>query len=53
MFIIQTLIEFAVALFIIWGLFHEDTLIEFEEKIAKVIKDKIRNAKHAHVKVAK
>ena len=34
MFFIQTLIEFAVAGFIIWGLFNESKLVDFEDKIA-------------------
>ncbi len=38
MFFIQTLIEFAVAGFIIWGLFNESKLVEFEDKIAAKFK---------------
>lgn len=38
MFFIQTLIEFAVAGFIIWGLFNESKLVDFEDKIAAKFK---------------
>ena len=31
MFILQTIIEIAVAVFIIWGLFNEQTLVNFED----------------------
>ena len=38
MFFIQTLIEFAVAGFIIWCLFNESKLVDFEDKIAAKFK---------------
>ena len=31
----QTIIEIAIAAFIIYGLFHEDKLVAFEERIIK------------------
>ncbi len=33
MFILQTVIEFSIAGFIIWGLFNEKKLIRFEDRI--------------------
>ena len=38
MFILQTVIEFAIAGFIIWGLFNENKLVDFEDKIIDKIK---------------
>ena len=51
--IIQTLFEIAVIAFIFWGYFNQDKLVRFEEKIAKVIKHKICDAKRAHFKFVK
>ena len=49
MFFIQTVIEFAIAGFIIWGLFNESKLVDFEDKIIFKIKRKIRASKKANV----
>ena len=38
MFILQTVFEFAVAGFIIWGLFNEKKLIKFEDRVIDFIK---------------
>jgi hypothetical protein len=38
MFILQTVLEFSVAGFIIWGLFNEQKLIKFEDRIFDFIK---------------
>lgn len=40
MFLFQTILEFAVAGFIIWGLFNEKKLIKFEDRIAARVKRK-------------
>ena len=42
MFILQTVIEFAIAGFIIWGLFNESKLVDFEDKIIDRIKARVR-----------
>ncbi len=41
-FMLHTVLEIAVATFIIWGLFNEKTLIRFEDKIITYFKKKIR-----------
>lgn len=38
--LITTIIECAVGAFIIWGIFHEDTLCDFEDMIAASLKRK-------------
>ena len=48
MFILQTVIEFAIAGFIIWGLFNENKLVDFEDKIIAKIKSR-RAARKANV----
>ena len=52
MFILQTVLEFSVVGFIIWGLFHEDKLVDFEdriiEKIRKRAADKKKNNVYCH-----
>lgn len=45
MFFIQTVIEFAIAGFIIWGLFNESKLVDFEDRIIAKIKRNIRRKK--------
>lgn len=40
MFVLQTIIEFVIAGFIIWGLFNEDKLVNFEDKIIEKFKNK-------------
>lgn len=40
MFVLRTVLEFAVAAFIIWGIFNEEKLIRFEDRIAERIKRK-------------
>ncbi len=42
MFMLQTVLEIAVATFIIWGLFHEKTLVRFEDRIIAYIKKKVK-----------
>ncbi len=44
MFILQTLIEFAVAFFIIWGLFNEKKLIKFEDRIIDAVKRRVKKS---------
>ena len=44
--IITTVIECAVGLFIIWGLFNEDKLVDFEDGIVRSVKG-IYNRKRA------
>ena len=41
-FMLQTVIEFSVAGFIIWGLFNEQTLVKFEDKIFAAIKKRFK-----------
>ncbi len=41
-FMLQTVLEIAVATFIIWGLFHEKTLVKFEDRIIAYIKKKVK-----------
>lgn len=48
MFIIQTILEFSVAGFIIWGLFNESKLVDFEDKIILKIKNKIAQKKRSN-----
>ena len=36
--ILQTILEFGVLGFIVWGIFHEDKLVAFEKKIVKLFK---------------
>ena len=48
MFIIQTILEFSVAGFIIWGLFNEDKLVDFEDKVIDKIKAKIAAKKRSN-----
>lgn len=45
MFILQTILEFGVAFFIIWGLFNEQKLVDFEDRIIARIKAKIKQKK--------
>lgn len=40
--IITTVIECAVGAFIIWGLFNEDKLVDFEDHIADTVKAAVR-----------
>lgn len=49
MFILQTVLEFAAAGFIIWGLFHEDKLVDFEDRIIEKIKKKSAAKKKSRV----
>ncbi len=49
MFILQTVIEFAIAGFIIWGLFNESKLVDFEDKIIDKIKSKVRASRKANI----
>lgn len=45
MFILQTLLEIAVAVFIIWGLFNEKKLIKFEDRVIDFIKRKVSSSR--------
>ena len=36
--LIQTICEILVAAFLIWGLFHEDILVDFEKRLFKKMK---------------
>ena len=36
--LIQTIIEILVVAFVLWGLFHEDILADFEKRLFKKIK---------------
>lgn len=38
MFIIETILEIAVGAFIIWGVFNEDKLVRFEDRIFAAVK---------------
>ena len=50
MFILQTVLEFAVAIFIIWGLFNEQKLIKFEDRIIDAVKRRVKkSAKNRNV----
>lgn len=49
MFILQTVIEFAIAGFIIWGLFNENKLVDFEDKIIEKIKRRVRASRRANI----
>lgn len=44
MFILQTVLEFSVAAFIIWGLFNESRLVRFEDRIADFVKRRVRRS---------
>jgi len=39
-YVIRTICEVVVAAFIIWGLFHEQTLIDFEDQIIAKLKER-------------
>ena len=41
-FMLQTIIEIAVATFIIWGLFNEQVLVRFEDRVFAWIKKRIK-----------
>ena len=45
MFFIQTVIEFAIAGFIIWALFNESKLIDYEDRIIDKLKHRIHRRK--------
>ena len=36
--LIQTIFEILMATFLIWGLFHEDIIVDFEDRIFKKMK---------------
>ncbi len=42
MFILQTVLEFSVAAFIIWGLFNERKLVAFEDRVAMFFKSRLK-----------
>ncbi len=48
MFILQTVLEFSVAAFIIWGLFNESRLVRFEDRIADFVKRRVRRSYAKH-----
>ena len=39
--IIATLVECAVGGFIIWGLFNEDKLVDFEDRLVRYVKESV------------
>lgn len=43
--IISTIIECAVGAFLIWGIFHEDKLCDFEEMVWEAAKEYFRKKK--------
>lgn len=45
-----TLIEIAITLLIVWGFYHEDKLIEFEDKLAWLIASYIRKVRKQRYK---
>lgn len=45
MFVLQTVIEFAVATLLIVGLFKEQRVVEFEDRVIAFIKRKVRARK--------
>lgn len=47
--IISTVIECAVGVFLIWGIFNEDKLCDFEDMVAAKIKESIRKRKKRRV----
>lgn len=48
---LRTLLEIAVAAFIIWGLFNEKTLVAFEEKLfSRIRRKRLRVVKSNNVK---
>ncbi len=44
MFILQTVLEIAVAAFIIWGLFNEKKLVKFEDRVIDFVKRKVSSS---------
>lgn len=48
--LLATILEILVAGFIIYGLFNEDTLVDFEDRIVAFIKRKIRNKRRKNIK---
>lgn len=49
MFVLQTVIEFTIAILLIVGLFKEDKVVAFEDKVIAVIKRKLRARRTATV----
>ena len=49
MFVLQTIIEFAIAILLIVGLFKEDKVVAFEDKVIAIIKRRIRARKSATI----
>lgn len=47
MFILQTVIEFGIAALLIVGLFKEEKVVAFEDRIVATVKRKLRNRKGA------
>ena len=47
--IISTVIECAVGVFLIWSIFNEDKLCDFEDMVAAKIKESIRKRKKRRV----
>ncbi len=41
-FILRTIAEVAVVAFLIWGFFHEDKFIRFEDRLARIVAGNIR-----------
>lgn len=49
MFVLQTVIEFTIAILLIIGLFKEDKVVAFEDKVIAIIKRKFCGRKTAAV----
>lgn len=49
-FLLVSILEAAMALFIIWGLFNEPKLVEFEDRLLAVIKKMVRRRKRSSVR---
>lgn len=51
--IISTVLEILVAAFIIYGLFNEDKLVDFEDKLADTVKSYIHSHRRAKKRIIK
>ena len=40
MFVLQTIFEIVLASFVLWGIFNEDKLIKFEERLVAKLRNK-------------
>lgn len=52
--ILQSIFEIALVVFVVWAVFHEDTLIKFEKRIASALRRrKLKVVKQAPLRYAK